>query len=116
MISTVPASIIGRRRGRAPLSATNAINWDDKNVDSPAFFEATSVAHGHLLQFKQVWRADGYSLGDLLYSLPLAPGQKKQIAIVDWERRESTSRTEATSFDESLNSLLSRDRDISEIG
>ena len=46
------------------------------------------MAHGHLLQFKQIWRADGYSLGDLLYSLPLAPCQKKEIAVIDWERQE----------------------------
>jgi hypothetical protein len=28
-------------------------------------------------------------LGDLAYSLPLAPCQKKTIAIIDWERRET---------------------------
>ncbi|HSI33494.1 MAG TPA: hypothetical protein VK986_07885 [Tepidisphaeraceae bacterium] len=62
-----------------------------------------------------MWRADGYSLGDLLYSLPLGPGQKKQIAVVDWERRESARRDELTGFDESLSNLMVHDRDISEI-
>ena len=45
---------------------------------SRTIYQAASVAHGHLLHFKQEWRPDGYSIGDLIYSLPLAPGQKKQ--------------------------------------
>src|SRR5262249_41623014 len=98
--------------GRAALTADNPIVWDGPDT---TFYEATSVAYGHLLHFKQIWRADGYSLGDLLYSLPLAPCQKKQIAIVDWERRETAARTEQLQENESLNNLLSRDRDISEI-
>ena len=69
--------------GRFALDASHSIDWDD----TPTLHQATTIAHGHLLTFRQVWRADGYSLGDLLYSLPLAPGQKKQIAIVDWDRQ-----------------------------
>jgi hypothetical protein len=87
------------------------VDWDD----TPTFHQAASISHGHLLQFKQVWYADGYSLGDLLYSLPLAPGQKKLISVVDWERREQTTRDEFTSAEEGLQAALSRDRDLSEI-
>lgn len=54
-------------------------------------------------------------MGDLLYSLPLAPGQKKQIAIVEWERSETTVRAEARIEQEQLQASLSRDRDINEI-
>ena len=77
-----------RPPGRLPLDTQTPVDWDT----TPTIYEATSIAHGHLLHFKQVWYADGYSLGDLLYSLPLAPGQKKLISVIDWERRESTSR------------------------
>src|SRR5205809_642139 len=97
--------------GRADLNTQNPVDWDE----TPTFYQATTIAHGHLLHFKQVWRADGYSLGDLLYSLPLAPNQEKQIAILDWDRREMASRTEALTEEESLRAVLSRDRDISEI-
>ena len=97
--------------GRAPLSAANPVDWDDE----PQFYQATTIAHGHLLHFKQVWRANGYSLGDLLYSLPLAPGQKKQIVVLDWERREEAARQEATEVSEDLEAGLVRDRDINEI-
>ena len=109
--TTLLKRLTPRPPGRSVVSAKNRIRWDD----DAKFYEATSIAHGHLLHFKQVWRADGYSLGDLLYSLPLAPGQKKQIAVVDWERRESGRREESLTESESLSNLLGRDRDISEI-
>lgn len=97
--------------GREVLTVDNPVDWDE----TPTFYQATSIAHGHILHFKQVWRADGYSLGDLVYSLPLAPCQKKQIAIIDWERREAAAREEAETAEERLFASISRDRDISEI-
>jgi competence ComEA-like helix-hairpin-helix protein len=102
---------IGRQPGRTKLTGEQPVDWDDE----PTIYQATSIAHGHVLRFKQEWVADGYSMGNLLYSLPLAPGQKKQIAIVDWERRESAGRTESISESESLEAMVSRDRDINEI-
>ncbi|KUH93943.1 papain-like cysteine protease family protein [Mycobacterium sp. IS-3022] len=96
---------------RGAVSATNAIDWDG----TATTYQAITVAHGHLLTLKQVWRADGYSLGDLLYSLPLAPCQKKQIAVIDWDRRTVTARMESRTATESLQATLARDRDISEI-
>lgn len=98
-------------RGRMHLNQTNQIDWDDE----PTIYQAASIAHGHLLHFKQEWMPDGYSIGDLVYSLPLAPGQKKQIAVLDWERRESAANTQTLDYEESLNSTLIRDRDISEV-
>lgn len=100
-----------REIGRGSLNAENPVDWDNE----PTFYQATSIAHGHLLHLKQTWCADGYSLGDLIYSLPLAPCQKKQIAIIDWERREIGKRAERLEYEESLSALISRDRDISEI-
>lgn len=96
---------------RGELDADNPVDWDE----TPTFYQATTIAHGHILHFKQIWRADGYSLGDLLYSLPLAPCQKKRIAIVDWERREMAARTELDTAEERLLASLNRDRDVSEM-
>lgn len=94
--------------GRVALNAKNIVDWDDK----PTIYQSVEVAHGHLLQYKTEWISDGYSLGDLLYSLPLAPGQKKQIVVFDWERKEAITNTQSTDFEESLSSSLNRDRDI----
>jgi len=97
-------------KGRAHLTQTNQILWDE-----PTIYQAASIAHGHILQFKQEWMPDGYSIGDIVYSLPLAPGQKKQIAVLDWERRESAANSQSLDYEESLNNTLVRDRDINEI-
>lgn len=100
-----------RFRGRTHLSPTNQIDWDD----TPTIYQAASIAHGHLLHFKQEWVPDGYSLGDIVYSLPLAPGQKKQIAVLDWERRESAAKSQQLDYEEALSNTLVRDRDVNEI-
>jgi hypothetical protein len=97
--------------GRGPLTVANSVDWDS----SATFYQATTIAHGHVLTFKQVWKADGYSLGDLLYSLPLAPGQKKQVVIFDWDRTQYGTREETGHEDEALNAYLSHDRDINDI-
>jgi hypothetical protein len=96
---------------RSRLDCRNAVHWDSTQTT----YQACTIAHGHLLHFKQEWIADGYSMGRLLYSLPLAPGQKKQIAVLDWERRESAVRQESLEEQESLTATLSRDRDIGEM-
>ncbi len=96
---------------RTRLSCRNPVDWDD----DPTIYQACTVAHGHILHFKQEWIADGYSMRRLLYSLPLAPGQKKQIAVLDWERRESAIRQESLEETESLQATLSRDRDIGDM-
>lgn len=96
---------------RGTLNCTNPVDWDDE----PTFFQACTIAHGHILHLKQEWVADGYSMGDLLYSLPLAPGQKKQVAVIDWDRREAAARRESLDEQEHLSAQLSRDRDVSEI-
>jgi hypothetical protein len=96
---------------RGELSAQNSVDWDG----TPTFYQATSIAHGHILHYKQIWKADGYSLGDLVYSLPLAPGQKKQVVIFDWDRTEYGRRDEDKHEDEALSSYLSHNRDLYDI-
>ncbi|WP_174257238.1 hypothetical protein [Myxococcus xanthus] len=99
---------------RQTLGSKNPLRWDDEATDFE-IYQAVSLAHGHVLHFKQIFKADGYSMGDLLYSLPLAPGQKKQLVIHDWNRDEGASREDATIAEEQLSHSLSRDRDIDEI-
>ena len=97
--------------GRVELDADHAVDWDD----TPTTYQATTIAHGHLLTLKQVWRSDGYSLGDLLYSLPLAPGQQKLVAVVDWDRQEQAIRQASRRETELVTADLRHDRDISEV-
>jgi len=110
-IVAIKNAYISNHTGRAQLTAETSIDWDD----TPTIYESTTIAHGHILQFKQQWKADGYSLGDLLYSLPLAPCQEKRVAILDWDRDEYGYRTEDQAVDESMSAEQSRNRDITEI-
>ncbi len=105
-----------------PAAATEVADLDSVGLAAAAGTvsgylktQAVTVSHAHLLEFDQLWKAHGYSLGDLLYSLPLAPCQKKQIAVVDWERREAGARSEVSTLQDQLVNTLTRDRDISEI-
>jgi hypothetical protein len=100
-----------RKPRRNVLDCDTEVDWDEE----PTIYQACTIAHGHVLRFKQQWVSDGYSLGNLLYSLPLAPAQKKQIAIVDWERRDTARRTEATTVVEEFSADLERDRDIVDV-
>ena len=107
----------GQKIERQAVTFENAIRWQDApdTIDKDnhlSIYQAVSVAHGHLLHYKSVLKADGYSLGDLLYSLPLAPGQKKQIAVYDWKRSLQGTENQQLSQRESITASLVSDRSI----
>lgn len=97
------------------------------NVTSPAFkpldlsllakadagFKKT--AFGALLTFNQSWYAQGVTLGQLLHSTSLAPGESTRIAVVDWSRRSRAGETETISEQDELSNEQSRNRSISEV-
>lgn len=119
LVENIQADVVRRkvlapptpRKGRVHLDTRHEVDWDEK----PTVYQAVSVAHGHLLHFKQEWFHHGYSIGDLLYSLPLAPGQKKQIVVFDWDRKESAANVQQLDYQEALYNSLSRDRDVNEV-
>ncbi|KAH7232389.1 uncharacterized protein BKA55DRAFT_581055 [Fusarium redolens] len=57
----------------------------------------------------------GHSLGQILYSLPLAPGESVSLAVLDWRRNDSGTRGKATKLDEGLVHDQARDRTITEL-
>lgn len=69
---------------------------------------------GYIFTYTTEWFPIGHSLGTLSYSLPLAPGEMVNIAIVDWSRSDVADRSEDTSFSESLQHRQLRDRSLSE--
>lgn len=99
---------------RQSLTKKNQLEWDhpDKKF---SIYQALTIAHGHVLTFKQVFKSDGYSMGDLVYSLPLAPGQKKLIVTYDWNRVDEATKVDELSAEDRLTASISRDRDIDEI-
>ena len=72
------------------------------------------VKTGLALHFQMVWRPLGFSLGDLVYTLPLAPCESVQLAVIDWSRESSASRRENTRLTEAQVQEMHRDRTIEE--
>ena len=60
---------------------------------------AASLGLGYVLEMSQQWTFKGVGLGDLVYSLPLAPGEQQQMAV--FERRDSSTVVESEFFTES---------------
>lgn len=99
---------------RTPVSLSNPIRWQDapEASDNLSFYQAVTVATGHILFFKSIFKADGYSKGDCVYSLPLAPGQKKQIVSYDVANTLQASESQQLSQGENLSASLFDDRTI----
>jgi hypothetical protein len=85
----------------------------DKAVDHPFGFGKPAV--GALLTFSQSWFAKGVTLGQMLHSLALAPGEATRIAVIDWARRTAARVTETIAETEALSSTTSHARAISEV-
>ncbi|BAY35375.1 hypothetical protein NIES2107_72870 (plasmid) [Nostoc carneum NIES-2107] len=64
--------------------------------------------------YRVTWHSLGHSLGEILYSLPLAPGESVKLAVIDWSWESTTQRTEQTVLTEEILHQTHRDRTISE--
>jgi hypothetical protein len=73
------------------------------------------VAFGALLTYTQSWFSQGVTLGQLLHSVALSPGESTRIAVVDWTRRSRAGETEVISEEDELANDTSHNRAISEV-
>src|SRR5439155_22635553 len=100
-----------KKRLRKRVDLDNLVAWQD-DEQHLTLYQAVTVATGHILHYKSEFKADGYSLGDLTYSLPLAPGQKKEIVVVDASHRLVGTETQALSQTERLAAGIIDERTI----
>ncbi|MFZ4285646.1 hypothetical protein [Variovorax sp. HJSM1_2] len=77
--------------------------------------EYRDIRWGRILEFDQSWNALGHSLGEVKYSLPLAPGEAVKIAVIDWKRSDAAARLGANASSEQLLHEQVVDRDIDDI-
>jgi hypothetical protein len=83
---------------------------EDAATDPLGVPEAASLGLGYIVNLHQIWIPVGLSLGDLSYSLPLAPGEEQSIAVFEQNQAlevrdtESLSIAEAQRFDETADS------------
>lgn len=85
----------------------------DVSQQSETGFKYPAV--GALLKYSQSWYTQGLTLGHLLHSVALAPGETTRIAIVDWSRQDQANVTEDIGETETLSAYLGRNRSISEV-
>jgi uncharacterized membrane protein YgcG len=69
---------------------------------------------GYVDEYRASWYSLGHSLGEILYSLPLAPGESVKLAVIDWSWDSLTKRDEATKLTENILHQTHRDRTITE--
>jgi hypothetical protein len=67
-----------------------------------------------LVEYEQTWTDLGHSLGSVVYSLPLAPCESVDLAVIEAARSDAITRTDAILSEESLLHDLRRDRNIEE--
>jgi hypothetical protein len=82
------------------------------DVSSTLASQAPVIKFGEILEYRQDWYSLGHSLGEIKYSLPLAPGESTQLAVIEWSRSDFTSRTDNIRATEFLEHDLRRDRAI----
>lgn len=70
---------------------------------------------GYLASIHQKWIDHGTSLGAVVHSLALAPGESRNVAVLDWYRRQRTSRDESTTASETLHTDFTQTRALNEV-
>ncbi|WP_200379229.1 hypothetical protein [Rubrivivax gelatinosus] len=85
------------------------LNQAPDTFELPEGFKAAYVD-----DYKVSWFSLGHSLGEILYSLPLAPGETVRLAVIDWSWDSRTQRDESTRLTEEILHQTHRDRTISE--
>lgn len=91
-------TLVNRTPIDRPIDVTN---FHKQIEEAPVFLpKASTLGMGYIVHMQQVWIPAGMSLGDLVYSLPLAPGEQQRIAIEESVKTASARSMETFSQDE----------------
>lgn len=114
--AAVPHSLVGADGCEALVPANFATSKFTMRqvIRLNALVEGTTHPQAHIYEFSVSLIPIGHSLGQLKYSLPLAPGESVRLAIVDWRRQEAGARDEKTFVTERLVHDQTHDRVITE--
>jgi hypothetical protein len=82
-------------------------------TDSNLGFGTPAV--GALATYSQSWFVQGITLGHMVHSLALAPGEATRIAVIDWMRRTSATAIESIQESEQLDNSTLHARAVSEV-
>lgn len=91
---------------RPPISpASTLFNFNSKGT----------LYLGYVAGHTQKWVNMGTHLGEIIHSIPLAPGESRNISLLDWKRRQQTQKEEDTTLRESLISSQIHKRALDEV-
>jgi hypothetical protein len=76
---------------------------------------AIRLHEGELIKYEVKCARLGYTFGDLLYSLPLAPCESVTLAISHWEQRQKARAEQETESRETRNATYFRQNALSEV-
>lgn len=88
---------------------------DERLLAAFQFDLAPTLHLGYMAAWRQRWVSVGTHLGEPLQSIGLAPGETRRIAVVDWQRRVRSQRTEDTQIAEELDNQIVHTRAVHEI-
>lgn len=74
-----------------------------------------TVRYGARLTYSHTWTPTAVAKGQLLHSLPLAPGESTNVAVIGWTNKSSASTQQSLSESERLNSTNDHARTVSQI-
>ena len=100
---------------QAPQNQTPLIqplSLDQLAVAGPVF---STPAVGALATYAQSWFAQAVTLGHMIHSLALAPGEATRLAVIDWSRRTTATATESIEEREQLDNATNHARAVSEV-
>ena len=88
--------------GRETVGPIDISKFRENMIKSPlAQPLMASVGVGYILSMQQEWKPTQFSLGDLLYSVALAPGEEHRVIMTEKSERYGISDTESFSESES---------------
>jgi len=97
-------------QNQTPLAAP--LSLDRLAVAGPVF---GAPAVGALATYSQSWFAQAVTLGHMVHSLALAPGEATRVAVIDWSRRTTATATESIEEREQLDNSTNHARAVSEV-
>ncbi len=110
-----PVRGLGPILGRLKPETTASSNTPDLFHKFPRAPVPEPILHlGYVGKLTQQWVNMGTHLGEIVHSLALAPGESRNIAVIDWRRTQLTRRAEDTSVLEQLNHQLLHTRALDE--
>jgi hypothetical protein len=87
----------------------------DNTIDPSQLVSVTALKLALYLPWRQYWRLKGYSRGELLHSVVLAPQEETNIEVSTWDRRKRTFEESAQSEFEQTSEFTTTEKDTTAV-